>query len=799
MVVAAVDPPEDGQRPPRAAFASLDLGPSPSFVRQTSAPTGFGDDAGFVRQTSAPNGFGDGKAAGSPSFGPRQTSEGAGFRRQTSDTSFARQASGTKSQLYALIDQFLPAELEPSLGLIGYPEQEEDFGGETEFELVCSTPPPTSPLANPISSPFKHGSSPPRGLCPLSPMMMPPAAKPEADNGWSLNISNNNGPQRPPRRSTSTNDMQALAAAVAEKDPLHHLASTEEEDPVTMQKESLLVEQKKRQSPFMPGKKSPSSPYVGFLRHAPPASPSMSPMLLGSGCPGGGFVLPPSTQSGERSPSRQSPFGSLRSPFVRQTSAGAVLGGGYSANGGPGEKQHTPENVARQPTDGGEEVTLMMMSSGEKRERVFSSVGSPSEPLVQGRQKQQRQQGFQLREALLKDIDAIEDIDAQLEKHQKAAWSPFQSLLNSMKVRKGAALRGLPGDLPEDLWQRVLAMTITEPSGGQRGPGEVRKIAAVCRALNHLLHLPESWEGLAVTLGAVAPESVETIMKKWGHVWSRVAVARLPSVLAEGSLGAMLKREGVVVEKIWSFQQPDDQPSYERQTSGGVRVQPGGASAEKLTKKELKKQQEEAGAETNDEEDTRLVVIGDCPLLKDYFELRIEARASDSDDETADDYAIDDEVNDMGIGFTTCSPEEIRENQDDEDQPPYLVADEVPNSWVLDFSKSCVMLSVNNENMPVISETPGGGFDMLKKGTVVGVGVTEDRMGVTLFLNKKEMITLRVDEPSKKIPDDVPLYPVFDLYGRTLKVTALPTVSSPAQQPIKLSAHTSAEEAIAGA
>lgn len=148
-----------------------------------------------------------------------------------------------------------------------------------------------------------------------------------------------------------------------------------------------------------------------------------------------------------------------------------------------------------------------------------------------------------------------------------------------------------------------------------------------------------------------------------------------------------------------------------------------------------------------------LVVLGDAPIPfidgAHYLEVRLDDRSADAGRDT---------LNDFGIGVTASPPANIEELG--------AVAGEVPLSWVVDFTRSSVMLSVNNKE--VAKERKVSAED-LEEGDRVGLRVTPAG-SFEIYINGilREKLVPGVNE---HVPRGVEIFPVLDLYGCTSQLS----------------------------
>uniref|UniRef100_A0A7S1FE60 NHR domain-containing protein n=1 Tax=Noctiluca scintillans TaxID=2966 RepID=A0A7S1FE60_NOCSC len=150
--------------------------------------------------------------------------------------------------------------------------------------------------------------------------------------------------------------------------------------------------------------------------------------------------------------------------------------------------------------------------------------------------------------------------------------------------------------------------------------------------------------------------------------------------------------------------------------------------------------------------DDDLVVFGDAPLpttdgQDPYFEVCLDERTELE------------EINDFGIGVTACDPCDLAVIGS--------VADEVPRSWVVDFTVASVILNVNNVNS---ARGTRARAELLQQGDRVGVRVTKDG-ALEVFVNGILLEHLAPATSSERVPPGIPLYPVVDLYGSPLQMS----------------------------
>jgi len=165
--------------------------------------------------------------------------------------------------------------------------------------------------------------------------------------------------------------------------------------------------------------------------------------------------------------------------------------------------------------------------------------------------------------------------------------------------------------------------------------------------------------------------------------------------------------------------------------------------------------------------DKELVVLGDGPL---FNTPAVQSAASNSGGATKKapylEIRLDEltdfdgaRVNDFGVGVTACNPEEDIGTLGS-------VADEVPRSWIVDFTRSFVGLSVSNEDA---ARGENISAEELMEGDRVGLRFPEDG-AVEVFINGVLRERL-VPRSEVRVPTTVALVPVLDMYGRVVQVS----------------------------
>lgn len=277
----------------------------------------------------------------------------------------------------------------------------------------------------------------------------------------------------------------------------------------------------------------------------------------------------------------------------------------------------------------------------------------------------------------------------------------------------------LPGGVPEEVWTSVMQFA-----------AEVRAIgwlSAVCLAAEQAIHSQEVWRGRTVRVSASALSGFAPALGTWLLAWrsvNKLVVPRSSQVLAELSRRA----PELPVEVAWRFDT--------HLKGDGVEVLSAGRSVRRVANEEL-------------------VVMGDAaipcgPGRPAYLEVRLDERISQVD-------GAADELNDFGLGVTRCDPEELRELG--------AVAGEVPQSWVVDFTQTSVVLSVNNHEA---AKGCGASAEDLREGDRVGLRFMAD--AIEVFINGVMRERLKPDA-EERVPRGVGLYAVLDLYGLTTQIS----------------------------
>jgi len=253
--------------------------------------------------------------------------------------------------------------------------------------------------------------------------------------------------------------------------------------------------------------------------------------------------------------------------------------------------------------------------------------------------------------------------------------------------------------------------------------GDVASLAACHREAPALLRRPATWAGSIVRIEPKFLATFAPHLSAWLPSWRDVS--RLVVPRSEQTLARLAKHAPEVpVDIAWRF---DDVLR-----GSGVEVSGAGTTVRRIGEEEL-------------------VVIGDAPLSRfggraPYFEVLLEDRSEE----------VGDGLNDFGIGVTVCRPE--AEDIGD-------VADELAESWVVDFTKGSVVLSIDNEHACKSEDLSA---EELKEGDRVGIRVLPDSLEV--FVNGIARLRF-APEPNQFIELGAELYPVIDMYGRSVQIS----------------------------
>lgn len=280
------------------------------------------------------------------------------------------------------------------------------------------------------------------------------------------------------------------------------------------------------------------------------------------------------------------------------------------------------------------------------------------------------------------------------------------------------AFPALPGSLPEEVWTSVAALAV-----------EVPTLAAFSRVSHSFSKVAASeavWRGKVVSIAPCCVTGLAPQLVRWLQAWRACKKLVLPR--SEQLLRQVQKRAPQLeVEVSWRFDQ------YLK--GNGVEVVREGKSVRRVAEEEL-------------------VVLGDAPLCRGkdrcpYLEVTLDKYGEGTGDN----------INDFGFGVTACAPEDIRELG--------AVADEVPCSWVVDFTQSMVCLSINNREAGATGKHLSA-LD-LKQGVRIGLLVKPKEFEVYLDGVLRDVLPVKVAE--ERVPPEAGLYPVLDLYGRAIEVS----------------------------
>ncbi|CAE7857832.1 tauD [Symbiodinium microadriaticum] len=272
----------------------------------------------------------------------------------------------------------------------------------------------------------------------------------------------------------------------------------------------------------------------------------------------------------------------------------------------------------------------------------------------------------------------------------------------------------LPGELPEEVWVDVLQSVI-----------EVDCLAALSRvsvAFHKVVESEDVWRDRAVRVPPSCLADLAPHLGRWLSAWGsaeKLVLPRSAQLLSEVASRA----PDLPVEVSWRFDQ--------HLKGLGVEVLKHGTAVRRVAEEEL-------------------VVLGDAALQRSpgrwpYFEVQLDKCGE----------GIGDSVNDFGFGVTACDPQEIEELGS--------VADEVPRSWVVDFTQSMVCLSINNHEAAQGKRLSAAA---LKQGSCVGMLVKP--MSIEIYIDGVLQESLPMEE---RVPDNISLFPVLDLYGRTIEIS----------------------------
>eukprot|EP00927_Polykrikos_kofoidii_P005872 TRINITY_DN12349_c0_g1_i1.p1 TRINITY_DN12349_c0_g1~~TRINITY_DN12349_c0_g1_i1.p1 ORF type:complete len:504 (+),score=89.29 TRINITY_DN12349_c0_g1_i1:80-1591(+) len=278
--------------------------------------------------------------------------------------------------------------------------------------------------------------------------------------------------------------------------------------------------------------------------------------------------------------------------------------------------------------------------------------------------------------------------------------------------------------LPEDIWERIFSSIVGVPS--------LHDLLYVARGFPEILRAPGVWRGRCVRISPNMLKGLAPRLSPWLESWRFVSKLVLPNssqMIAEVSR----LNPNIPLEVAWRFS--------ENFKGNGVQVLRQGRTVRRIGKQAL-------------------VVVGDAPISRGpsgasgedirapYFEVRLDKL----------DTQPTVNPNDFGIGVTAMNPALIKHDG-------FEVAGEVPRSWIVDFTRSMVVLTANNDEAAVGHNLSAS--DVFE-GDRIGLRVQED--AVEVFVNGLLRQRL-VPEPQDRPPLQRQLYPVLDLYGRTTQIS----------------------------
>lgn len=299
----------------------------------------------------------------------------------------------------------------------------------------------------------------------------------------------------------------------------------------------------------------------------------------------------------------------------------------------------------------------------------------------------------------------------------------------------------LGSPLPDEAWIQILSLLADVT--------RISCLSLVARGFPALLKSEAVWAHLSVQIRPAAIAALAPQLAAWLPAWRGVSKLIIPrSAQLQKELAEQMP--DLPIEIAWRF---------DSQLKGScVEVINHGRSVRRVP-----------GAEEE------LVVLGDAPLpqtvlavLEDFLDCRTSSADCASaqlllpylevilDDRSA--INCSDGLNDFGIGVTACLPLDVRDLG--------VVADEVPFSWVVDFTKNSVVLSVDNMEVAKSWQVSG---DDLKEGDRVGLRITAAG-SIEIYINGQLSAHL-TPEPRHCVPQGIKLFPVLDLFGCTAQLS----------------------------
>ncbi|CAJ1338527.1 unnamed protein product [Effrenium voratum] len=273
----------------------------------------------------------------------------------------------------------------------------------------------------------------------------------------------------------------------------------------------------------------------------------------------------------------------------------------------------------------------------------------------------------------------------------------------------------LPGELPEEVWSEVMRSIIDVPT--------LAALSRVCTGFHKVAVSEDAWRDRVVRVPPSCLEHLAPHLSCWLEAWAAAKKLVLPRS-AQLLKQVAQQAPAIPVEVSWRF---------DRHLKGdGVEVVQHGRAVRRVAEEEL-------------------VVLGDaalpCATRLPYLEVHLDKCGE----------GIGDSINDFGFGVTACDPQEIAELGS--------VADEVPSSWVVDFTQSMVCLSVNNREA---SQGKHLSAAALKEGSNVGLLIKPEAFEIYIDGILRETLAVQAEE---RVPANVGLFPVLDLYGRTIQIS----------------------------
>mmetsp|Transcript_44391 Transcript_44391/g.95685 ORF Transcript_44391/g.95685 Transcript_44391/m.95685 type:complete len:420 (-) Transcript_44391:122-1381(-) len=274
-----------------------------------------------------------------------------------------------------------------------------------------------------------------------------------------------------------------------------------------------------------------------------------------------------------------------------------------------------------------------------------------------------------------------------------------------------------PQGLAVEIWLSIFSYVLDLPTIGV--------LADLARGFPEMTRMPELWAQYEVHLKPTCIEPLAPFLSVWLPAWRcvrRLLVPQSQQLLTAISLMA----PDLKVDVAWRF--------HSTLRGAGVAIEDHGWAVRRSGTMEL-------------------VVLGDAPLPTSsegaYLEVQLDERGEDLADGT----------NDFGIGVTIASPQEINRLGE--------VAVEVPQSWVVDFTKTRITLSNNDKEVARGSGAVSSGS--LREGSLVGLKITCDG-DVEIYLDgvlRERLVPLT----DYRVRADRPMFAVLDLWGRSVRIS----------------------------